>query len=507
METDSDEEDDESQQQPMEVATDGRTAAASALQKGSSEGIKGGDCETAGVVDPSGGGVDATQVDPPSRGHDDPGPAVNESTPDWRRLNVRVLATRSGGDQMDESAVIEALLADGGVTVSWDDGSGRADLPAGWFTLAPCAAWAEEDVDAYPTGPAPVPTAEQLFEGKQCCEAPHPRWARAGGCCDSCRAAAPRPPRKKVTTRPIRIGDVWTRLAERGEAFASKARMRKALMPVQTGVGVPGGLSMMTAFVEAMMRLDRGKRKLDVDIANMFNELCRVTLMEELLGSEELLGVDFSDLAPYFESAFMQEYGNWFWVEGEAEAVGQGVAKADRGGGQGRWEWIESAEGLPQGSPLSCFGAALGGVRCVLAAQEAMDGVYGLDRAGLDTASDVEKEACHRLASAASAAVAMLDDASFVARMRALCAAYTAYTAVCRGRGWSCKPEKTVLSGDYYTGERPVTDGFAPVEPPLMARGSMEELEEEAELRRPLEGTPDRGGDDDGREPVRGGPP
>jgi hypothetical protein len=75
-------------------------------------------------------------------------------------------------------------------------------------------------------------------------------------------------------------------------------------MPVQTGVGVPGGLSMMTAFVEAMMRLDRGKKKLDVDITNMFNELCRVTLMEELLESEELVGVDFSDLAPYFESAF-----------------------------------------------------------------------------------------------------------------------------------------------------------------------------------------------------------
>ena len=39
-------------------------------------------------------------------------------------------------------------------------------------------------------------------------------------------------------------------------------------MPMQTGVGVPGGQSKMTAFVEAMMRLDRGKRKLDVAIAN-----------------------------------------------------------------------------------------------------------------------------------------------------------------------------------------------------------------------------------------------
>ena len=60
------------------------------------------------------------------------------------------------------------------------------------------------------------------------------------------------------------------------------------------------------------MRLDRGKRKLDVDITNMFNELCRVTLMQELLVSAELVGADFSDLATYFQSAYMQEYSNWF---------------------------------------------------------------------------------------------------------------------------------------------------------------------------------------------------
>ena len=32
----------------------------------------------------------------------------------------------------------------------------------------------------------------------------------------------------------------------------------------------------------------------------MFNDLCRVAFMEDLLDSEELLGEDFSDLAPYF---------------------------------------------------------------------------------------------------------------------------------------------------------------------------------------------------------------
>ena len=37
-------------------------------------------------------------------------------------------------------------------------------------------------------------------------------------------------------------------------------------MPRQTGVAVPGGQQMMTAFLEAFMRLDKSKRKLDVDI-------------------------------------------------------------------------------------------------------------------------------------------------------------------------------------------------------------------------------------------------
>ena len=59
-------------------------------------------------------------------------------------------------------------------------------------------------------------------------------------------------------------------------------------------------------------------------------------------------------------------------------------------------------------------------------------------------------------------------------------------TAMCRGRGWSCKPQKTVLTADYYVSESLVTDGFAPVEPPQEMSPA-----EEAELNRPLEGTPE----------------
>ena len=103
--------------------------------------------------------------------------------------------------------IVAPLLADGGVTVRWDAGTGEADLPSGYFALAPCAAWAGEDVNAYSTGPAPMPTAEQLLEGCQCREQPHPKWAQPDGCCDACRSAAARPLKPKGTTRPIRIGE------------------------------------------------------------------------------------------------------------------------------------------------------------------------------------------------------------------------------------------------------------------------------------------------------------
>eukprot|EP01043_Picozoa_sp_COSAG02_P071653 COSAG02_NODE_13188_length_1430_cov_0.777611_2_plen_127_part_00 len=43
----------------------------------------------------------------------------------------------------------------------------------------------------------------------------------------------------------------------------------------------------------------------------------------------------------------------------------------------------------------------------------------------------------HDLAARASEALAMLDDASFVARMQALCRAYVAYTQACQGKGWT----------------------------------------------------------------------
>ena len=55
---------------------------------------------------------------------------------------------------------------------------------------------------------------------------------------------------------------------------------------------------------------------------------------------------------------------------------------ADHGCGEGRWVWIPAEDGFRQGSPLSCMLAALACVKCVTAAQKAMDDYYGLRRAG-----------------------------------------------------------------------------------------------------------------------------
>ena len=64
--------------------------------------------------------------------------------------------------------------------------------------------------------------------------------------------------------------------------------MRKAFTPIQLGVGVPGGAQLLTALFEAFLRLNRDNRGLSVDITNMFNDLCRVSFMEDLLESQEL---------------------------------------------------------------------------------------------------------------------------------------------------------------------------------------------------------------------------
>jgi hypothetical protein len=82
---------------------------------------------------------------------------------------------------------------------------------------------------------------------------PHPSLAKPGGCCEHCGRAPKREARGRIDVRPIRIGDNWTRVAERAETQQSKAHMRKAFTPIQLGVGVTGGAQLLTALFEAFL--------------------------------------------------------------------------------------------------------------------------------------------------------------------------------------------------------------------------------------------------------------
>ena len=153
----------------------------------------------------------------------------------------------------------------------------------------------------------------------------------------------------------------------------------------------------------------------------------------------------------------MEEYVNWFWVESDAK---EGDNTPQRGGSVGTWKAVKSEEGLQQGSPLACFAAALGGVKCILAARKAMDDFHALSREAPATMSDQQKEAVYKLAATASEATAYLDDAALLSKMAALCKAHLAYVKVCQGRNWLAKPEKSIVTADYYSDEEPRASTF-----------------------------------------------
>ena len=79
----------------------------------------------------------------------------------------------------------------------------------------------------------------------------------------------------------------------------------------------------------------------------MFNALCRVSMLEDLLDSETLLGEDFSDLAPYVAMCYLGDYKLWFKVA-ETDEDGQPT-------GRMVWEAVSSERGVKQGGPLSVF--------------------------------------------------------------------------------------------------------------------------------------------------------
>ena len=158
--------------------------------------------------------------------------------------------------------------------------------------------------------------------------------------------------------------------------------------------------------LEVMLRLDKDKGLLNVDIQNMFNTLCRVALMEDIMDSKELLVCDFTSLAAYLNMTYGDDTALWFKLDAtddtgatelaERSCTVPGTYEAVKRKAQ--WARIASELGVHQGRPLSCFFAAVGLVRCLDAAQRAIDTFNGVDRKRFDAeATDEEKAAAWEL--------------------------------------------------------------------------------------------------------------
>ena len=68
-----------------------------------------------------------------------------------------------------------------------------------------------------------------------------------------------------------------------------------------------------------MMRLDPRKGELNVDIQNMFNTMCRVAMLEDLLDTGKICPTlddkDFSDMIPYLNMTYGSDSSLWFRID------------------------------------------------------------------------------------------------------------------------------------------------------------------------------------------------
>ena len=246
--------------------------------------------------------------------------------------------------------------------------------------------------------------------------------------------------------RPITIGDVFSRMAERATVQQERERMARGLLVAagQTGVAVKGGMTMGVMVQMAMLELDNKKVSMSADMYNMFNELDRVAMMEDLLDSEQLVGEDFSALAPYVYMSYF-EAGACLWFR----QLGADSKET--------WVKITSDTGVLQGRPMSCFLAALALVRPLVAARKALDAYNGVVREMEATGVEItaaERKAHRDLAARHGDVTAYLDDTDFIGRLEAVSAAFEVFQAECLKRNWRVVPKKSVITGKYF--ETPV---------------------------------------------------
>jgi hypothetical protein len=126
------------------------------------------------------------------------------------------------------------------------------------------AVYLNEHPDRVPVGLRAAVTERQLQMGREAQLAPHPSMACQsgpdGGPCAACAQAPQRPAHGSANVRPIDVPTVELKMVERAMQFEKKEEIGAGMMPEQVGIAVSGGITMVTASMEAFLRNGAVKR-------------------------------------------------------------------------------------------------------------------------------------------------------------------------------------------------------------------------------------------------------
>ena len=174
-----------------------------------------------------------------------------------------------------------------------------------------------------------------------------------GGCTTS--LGKPSTPERPIGIRPIVVGEAVMRLAGRTLTMVNAARFRATLLPLQFGVGVPGGAEQVIHSTRLAAEQQPEWIVFQSDFQNAFNTISRRLILEQLFK------LGYQDLVPYFLCC----YGH---------AAQLSVRMAD-----GTTHWFLSREGVRQGDPLGPFFFAVGLQAVLTALHEEMKKPDALD--------------------------------------------------------------------------------------------------------------------------------
>ena len=135
--------------------------------------------------------------------------------------------------------------------------------------------------------------------------------------------------------RPIVVGEALVRLTGRVLAVSNAHRFRQTMLPLQFGVGVPGGAEQIIHATRFATKAHPQWMSFQADFQNAFNCISHYLILNQLHRT------GYDDLVPYF----LVNYGSPTYLCVRAADV--------------TTHWILSQEGVRQGVPLGPFFFAL----------------------------------------------------------------------------------------------------------------------------------------------------